>query len=203
MVIVHSDRALEVAQQQLPHHHISKVLHPVTSTDAAHGNASDAAPLVLVAGQYKPERDLQLLARLGPELTRLGYDTRISGRGWPDVPGWTVDSRFLTETELEAELSAASVLLMPYRNYFQSGVALRALECGTLTVGRRSTFLTDLYGGRSDLLVDDDRIDSYLRAIGTGIERAGAGQLLVAYRRAVDISWQSFLATDGASLISE
>ena len=77
------------------------------------------------------------------------------GRGWPQVTGWDVDARFLSEAEVTAALSSAECLVLPYSLYFQSDVAVRALESMTPVVGVRHPFLEDLLGPDWPGLVDD------------------------------------------------
>jgi hypothetical protein len=102
--------------------------------------------VVLVCGQYKPARDLGLLERLGASLRERGFRPLIRGRGWPAVAGWEVHEGFLAEDALDASLAASAAVLIPYAHFFQSGVAVRAVEVGTPVVGPRHPFLVDLLG---------------------------------------------------------
>lgn len=54
--------------------------------------------------------------------------------------------RFLPDVEFEALLASSAAVLIPYKFYFQTGVALRALEAGTPVVGRPTGFLTSIFG---------------------------------------------------------
>lgn len=170
---MHSEYAREVAAERLPHHHIDLALHPMLNEQST--LSKSPRPSVLVAGQYKTERDLELLSDLGPQLRAAGWRTHIVGRGWPEVNGWEVDARFVSEEEFDDILGKAWVLLMPYKNYFQSGIAIRALEQGTLTVGPRSSFLEALYGPSSGLIVDErNSLSEYVAAfsrVADGVER--------------------------------
>ena len=76
----------------------------------------------------------------------------IRGRGWPAIDGWDLDDRFLSEEEFSAEIDAAGVVLIPYQRFYQSGVAIRALEGGVPVVGPQHPFLSNLFG--DDTLVD-------------------------------------------------
>ena len=102
--------------------------------------------VVLVCGQYKPARDLRLLERIGPSLRERGFRPLICGRGWPSVAGWEVQGGFLAEEALDASLVASAAVLIPYAHFFQSGVAVRAVEVGTPVVGPRHPFLVELLG---------------------------------------------------------
>lgn len=188
-VIVLSEYAYEVTRQRLPDHRIEMALHPILNDQA--GRTKSAKPSVVVAGQFKTERDLTLLAELGPALRAAGWTTQIVGRGWPEVSGWDVDARFVSEEDLDELLATAWALLLPYKNYFQSGVAVRALELGTLTVGPRSSFLEALQGPSSALLVGDRTSTSeYL----TAFDRVASGnedaeQSFANYSARVRESW--------------
>lgn len=142
-VVVHSDDAFREAARCFPKLTIRKALHPLlTEVDGTPNPTGE----VVVAGQFKPERNLALLASIGPALRSRGLRPRIYGRGWPSVPGWEVDSRFLAEAELDEAIDRAAVLLIPYRNYFQSGIAIRALERGKISVSPENSFARDVFG---------------------------------------------------------
>jgi glycosyltransferase involved in cell wall biosynthesis len=101
---------------------------------------------ILVLGQHKSARDLDAMAAIGPLLMERGWEPTVAGRGWPAISGWNVTNRFLTEDEFHSLLSSSAVLLLPYRYYFQSEVALRALESGVPIVGRQTGFLRSIFG---------------------------------------------------------
>jgi glycosyltransferase involved in cell wall biosynthesis len=101
---------------------------------------------VLVLGQHKDTRDLDLLSSLGPVLRSRGLHPRIVGRGWPSVPGWDVDARFVSDEEFEALLRSSAVVLLPYTKVYQSDVAVRAAECAVPVVGGATTNVAQLYG---------------------------------------------------------
>lgn len=101
---------------------------------------------VIVLGQYKPSRDIELLERLGEKLKGENFSRKIVGRDWPDVAGWEVENRFITEAEFDSYLIQSGCLLIPYREYFQSGVALRAVELGVPVVGLEHPFLCESLG---------------------------------------------------------
>ncbi|WP_372727406.1 hypothetical protein [Nocardioides sp.] len=112
-----------------------------------------AARTILVAGQFKGARDLALLQSIA-EIAPPAWRLKIVGRGWPEVAGWEVDARFLTEEELDEEMLNASAILIPYRFYFQSGIATRAYELGRPVVANRHEFISGLYGSAWAGLVD-------------------------------------------------
>jgi glycosyltransferase involved in cell wall biosynthesis len=189
-IVVHSRDAAAEAKRLLPHFTIVELMHPVLSAKPVARGLSEKRRVV-VAGQYKPERDLGLLRALGPMLKRSGIDAHIYGRGWPDdIDGWEVDSRFVSEIELDAILRDASAMLLPYRNYFQSGIAVRALELGTLTVSPRNSFAEDLSGVDSGLLFDSLDPELVLSAIEAAVDdSADAVAAFEAYKARADASW--------------
>jgi hypothetical protein len=139
-VVVHSTVAADALQAQgwaapqlLPHPALRLADRPGTRRDVA------------VLGQYKPSRDLQSLLQLAEE-GPAGLDLRISGRGWPALPGWTVEDRFLSETEMDERFRSAAVVVVPYRQFFTSGIAVRALERLAPVVARSHPALVDLLG---------------------------------------------------------
>lgn len=141
---------------------------------------SECGRSVLVLGQYKPVRDLDAMATMAPMLSAAGWSLTVTGRNWPSIPGWTVTDRVVSEAEFRELLNAATVVLLPYRHYFQSGVAIRALEAGVPVVGRRSGFLTSILGADFPGAVADwDNPWSWLAAIEEAAE-FGAQQLQAA-----------------------
>lgn len=101
---------------------------------------------VLVLGQYKQARDLDLLRILAPGLRRLGLRPVIRGRDWPLVEGWDVRAEHLSEDAFDEAIVQAACVLLPYRLLFQSDVATRAAERGVPVVGPASSNVPDLYG---------------------------------------------------------
>lgn len=119
---------------------------------------------VLVAGQYKDARDTALMEALGGTLGG-ELPLLVRGRGWPEIRGWEVDARFLSEAELDAELRSAGVVLIPYDRYFQSDMAVRAYESGTPIVARRHEFIEGLLGSDWPGIVDGPDSADWVAAI--------------------------------------
>lgn len=148
-VLTHSQPARSVVSAQGAADDPALVPHPMYRW---HPTASRPDRVVIsVLGQYKPDRDLDLMRALAaaaePE-----WDLRVVGRGWPELPGWSVDSRFVTEDEFDERIIGSTVVLIPYTRFFQSGVAIRALEHRVPFVGPRGSTLADLVGADSPLL---------------------------------------------------
>jgi hypothetical protein len=126
--------------------------------------------VVGVIGQWKPARDARVIAELAPALAKRGYTIEIHGRGWPQVDGVRVYDRFVREDELDELLASFACVVLPYSHYFQSDVAVRALENGVPLVGRRHAFVEDLFGRAWPGLAEDGAIESWVDAV----ERAAA-----------------------------
>jgi hypothetical protein len=119
---------------------------------------------VYVLGQYKPDRDIELMESVARELPG-DVSLRVAGRGWPEVAGWSVDNRFISEGELETILSGEStVVLVPYRRFFQSGIAMRALENLVPVVGPADSSLAAIFGSL-DTLASGQEPQAWVRAI--------------------------------------
>ena len=164
-VVAHSDLAAEAlgalgwpAPALLP--------HPLLESRGGSHRESRTSRTVLVCGQYKPARDLGLLRLLGPVLRERGYHPVIAGRGWPEVPGWEIVEGFLPESELDRRISASAAVLIPYSRFYQSGIAVRAVEFGVPVVGPDHPFLADLLGGRWPGLVPTDDPLNWADAVG-------------------------------------
>ncbi|WP_210494634.1 hypothetical protein [Patulibacter sp. SYSU D01012] len=93
----------------------------------------------------------------------------------------------MSEDELTQSLRASNVVLIPYSRYYQSGIAIRALEEGTPVVGRRHTFLESLLGAAYPGLVDSESTDEWLAAIERVVSRAHSVDLR---GRAIRSEWE-------------
>ncbi|MDT0168126.1 glycosyltransferase [Pseudarthrobacter sp. BRE9] len=159
-------------------------------------------PVLRVLGQYKQDRDLEVLRLLSSDL-REQFELEIVGRGWPDIEGWRVDARFVSELELDELVRGSDAILIPYKRFYQSGIAVRALEWGTPVVGRAGTSLDGLYGEGSRLLVAEDDNDGGLdvAAWSSAIRyavTAGGQEAAEASRHHFDdvlADWESWLAS--------
>lgn len=153
---------------------------------------------VVVVGQYKPARDSALLEALAGPLRNCGYDLLISGRGWPAIPGWRVDDAFLSEDNLDSLVARAGCVLVPYREFYQSGIAVRTLELGRPVIGPDHPFLRSLYGEDWPGLVHSNSASAWCDAIAAVITcsdddlstRHGA------YARRVEETWASFFSVE-------
>lgn len=208
--LVHSTEAARAMEDLGLAGGLALVAHPVLGARPARkagppdDSRSGLGPRVRVLGQYKQDRDLELLeslaAELGPEC-----DFEIVGRGWPPVKGWKVDSRFVSEDELDHLITTSAALVIPYKRFYQSGIAIRALEQSVPVVGRAETSLRDLYGADSPLLVREtgrsysQDVDAWIHALQFALRhgQAEASRALEQYHERATRDWTS-LATSGA-----
>jgi len=111
------------------------------------------------------------------------------------VSGWDVIDRFVSEAEFSELLSSAAAVLLPYKHYFQSGVALRALEAGVPTVGRSTGFLTSILGANFPGAVANwNDPESWLQAVAAATS-ARESQMLAAaaYSERAAAAWRDLL----------
>lgn len=203
-VIVHSDTAAQSMRSAGLGKTQALLRHPMFAprSDArATPTNNNSRPILRVLGQYKQDRDLEVLQLLSSELQGQ-FELEIFGRGWPDVEGWRVDSRFVSELELDELIRSSDSILIPYKRFYQSGIAIRALELGTPVVGRAGTSLDGLYKKGSRLLVTEDEncdgvdVLAWSSAIRYAVT-SGASEAKEAGRRHFDdvvADWESWLA---------
>lgn len=199
-LVCHTRAAAQAVSRQLGIKPPQLVLHPIrTASRSTPDQPRDAAadPVVLVAGQFKPSRDLALLESLGPALRRCGIRGRIIGRGWPSIAGWDYRDEFVGEEEFAAGIRAASAVVVPYRRYWQSGVAVQALEQATPVVGYRTEFLTHMHGDSHPGYVDSPAVGAWIDAVERAMSQIGQTAIQasrIAYEMKVDQSWQTLTA---------
>jgi hypothetical protein len=125
------------------------VTHPMLAPDGA---SREPAPhprrrqIIRVLGQYKSARDTDILAVMAAEDQTGEFEFEVWGRGWPPVPGWDVNRGFVDEATFAELVATASALVIPYREYSQSGVMVRAAESCVPVVGLPHPQLRFLYG---------------------------------------------------------
>lgn len=194
VVLSHSMDATLELRKIFPRHEIVNVLHPILNTTPSRTTRNRQ---VVVVGQFKFARDVELLERLGPALSAAGFEPKVFGRGWPQVSGWQVTSAFLSEDDLDQVLATALVVVLPYRKYFQSGVAIRALEMGTPIVSPRTSFIADLLGGESHAIVaNPSEVDEWVSAIEQAADQelSPTERTRSRYVQNVDESWSRVFA---------
>lgn len=172
-----------------------------TATNADRQRRADRDPLsVSVFGQWKPSRDLDLLRSMATSLSEHGHTKCvIRGAGWPKVAGWDVEDRFLDDDELAAGLATTDVVVIPYREFFQSDIAVRALEAGTAVVGPDHPFLAELYGADWDGLVaglDGSHWAAAALEVGNSTGTPAMKHRHEQYLQHARSAWTGFLASD-------
>lgn len=173
VTIFHSRRARDHAVEDIGNIRFAVVPHPVKpclADDDGKSNGTravaDSAIRVGVFGQWKPARDIQLLAELSPMLAEHRMVGQIAGRGWPEIDGWDVTSEFLPEADVSNRIQGVQVVLIPYLDYYQSGIAIRSVELGTHLVGVRNDFLESLLGSNyPGLLEPSASVGDWMQAI--------------------------------------
>jgi len=161
-LVVHSQDARRAVLERNATFRLPEVLpHPLFPPRATRPplGSREGLPLVRVLGQYKRDRNLTALRDIATDLEgkcRL----EIWGRGWPELKGWSVQEGFVTEDEMESLVSSADVIVIPYKKFFQSGIAIRSVEHGIPVVGPESSSLTEIFGNSSRLLAGDGRMPS-------------------------------------------
>jgi glycosyltransferase involved in cell wall biosynthesis len=144
-LVVHSAAAAEALAADCPDLVPVLLPHPVVPrAEVPRVRAADARPVVRVLGQFKPDRDLELLAEIGAQLGAT-HRLEIIGRRWPAVEGWSVTDEFVSEERLDDLMATADAVLVPYKRFFQSGIAIRSLELGTPAIGPAGSSIADLY----------------------------------------------------------
>ena len=191
-IIVHSEQAAAVVRREAPTFTLTTLPHPMLEPVATDRPASEL-PTVQVFGQYKPDRDLDALSSIATGLQGLA-NFAIDGRGWPELEGWTVRNRFVPEEEVDDLIARSAVVVIPYRHFFQSGVAIRALESAVPFVGPRDSSLSDLVGTSSSWLASSSDTKSWFRAVDNalGATRDGSVQAGKTWRiKSID-EWKSW-----------
>ncbi|WP_206489601.1 glycosyltransferase [Rhodococcus sp. KRD162] len=149
--------------------------HPVLAPIRRAGGVARLR-VVRVLGQFKADRNLVALEEIARSLSGEDVTLEILGRGWPAVQGWSVTDGFLSEQDFDDAVDSASVVVIPYRKFFQSGVAIRCFERGTPVVGVGGTSLDDLVGNDRKLLVGPSYSPTWSEAVKYALDRRESGE---------------------------
>jgi hypothetical protein len=151
-------------------------------------------PRCLVLGQYKKARSVHLLAELARHLR--AHELRLVGRDWPPIEGWHLVPHFVAEEEVDREIASADVVLIPYEDFYQSGVLVRAFEQGTPVVTTSHEQTIALYGrdwpGIAPAWTPTAVADAIIRATATRRDEVSQRRRS-AWTGAVQL-WQEFIA---------
>ena len=192
-LVAHSHKAQEVICEDFPSSTIDLLPHPVLPPTSSVGTQQERS-VVRVLGQYKADRDLVALEELGRELSKTA-DLEVHGRGWPAIEGWKVVEGFVTELQLDELVAGSAVVLIPYKRFYQSGIAIRALEMGTPFVGPKESVLAEMLGDASPLLVQEQLNNEWSRAVRYAIEHGAqvARQAALRWREVSVCSWSTWV----------
>jgi hypothetical protein len=152
-------------------------------------------------GQYKKDRDLVALAQIAAGLDGLAR-FEVFGRGWPDVEGWKVVPGFVEEERLSELIAGSAVIVIPYKTFFQSGIAIRSLELGVPAVGPRASVLSEMFTDESELLVEDGASNGWVTAVRHAIEngRDEAAQSAQRWRLVNVSAWSRWLGSRSSTM---
>jgi hypothetical protein len=150
---------------------------------------------IRVLGQFKMDRDILGLRRLAVAAPST-WQLEIIGRGWPLIDGWQVTNAFVEEGAFGRLIAESDAVLVPYRRFFQSGVAVRALEGGVPVVGPHDSSLSELLGPDCPWLVrDGDWFTAVMSATGTKRDDVFASARMI-YERVI-AQWSQALTMEG------
>ncbi|WP_241483851.1 hypothetical protein [Rhodococcoides fascians] len=192
-VLVHSITAAVDVKADIPNAQPVVVRHPIDA-DAK----DDEAPVpggrvVRVFGQFKRDRDVSALIEIAQQLPgNLIFE--IHGRGWPEIEGWDVKSAYLSEDELDSLIRSSAVVVVPYKRFYQSGIAVRCVELGVPFVGPSVGSLIDLVGEGSELLV---KSNEWCSAVAEALkyDRSAMSEVLSRYAMATKSDWNEWHRT--------
>lgn len=191
-VIVHSNAAREDVDSGLDERLVQILPHPVLPPQGPSPTpATDRMPVLRVLGQYKADRDLDALRRLA-QVYGDRSQLEIHGRGWPQIEGWSVHDTYVPEVELDRLMTTSDVVLIPYRRFYQSGIAMRCLERSVPVVGPAGSSLDELFGPDSKLLVQGP--GDWTRAVGHALTNgtAEASAAGTRWRARCEQAWQTW-----------
>jgi len=146
---------------------------------------------IRVLGQYKRSRSLGALAEIAACKELREHPKEIVGRGWPAISGWRVQSEFIPESVFANKVAQSSAIVIPYSNFYQSEVALRALENDVPVVGPCGTHVEEVYGSTWPGLVRDDWGGPLTNVLRLTTEDVAVRRRR--YRRAVAGDWRGWV----------
>ncbi len=196
VLVAHSPRAAGVLETDAPQLPVKLLPHPILLPILEGSTERRSKPVIRVLGQYKRDRDLRALRAIGIDLGS-SAQLQIQGRGWPAVEGWDVVEGFVPEGQLVTMFAKSDALVIPYKNFYQSGIAIRALEAGVPFVGPRDSVLGDVLGPDSRLLVSGDDPSLWSEALQFAVTDEGKAEAEKAAFRWRDLSataWSNWWA---------
>jgi hypothetical protein len=189
-IVAHSPDAIQAIVDDAKMPRVSEALHPMFAPRLA-PQVAGTRRNIRVLGQYKADRDVAGLERLAASAPS-DWHLEIVGRGWPSIDGWNIRSEFVPEAHFDELVRTSHVVLIPYSRFFQSGVAIRALEWGVPVVGPYASSLRIALGDDCRWLVKDG---DWTSAVAAAVEEDSELVLARAqdlYNRMVD-DWSKML----------
>lgn len=168
--------------------------HPIASANSVtiSGDRSRSFS-IRVMGQFKASRTLTPLYQIAESESIRRFQLEVHGSKWPAVPGWDVTGKFVPEDEFDTLIRTANCVVIPYSQFFQSGVAVRCLEAGIPIVAPRHEHIEALYGSDWPGIVDSD--NDWASAV-LRVQHANADEiqgLANRARNASDDSWSKLM----------
>lgn len=189
-ILAHSPDAVQTISDDVGMPRVFEVLHPMLVPRRA-PHLSTIQRNIRVLGQYKVDRDIGGLKRLAARASS-DWHLEIFGRGWPSVDGWDVRNEFVSETYFDELVRTSHAIIIPYSRFFQSGVAVRALEWGVPVVGPYTSSLQIALGKDCRWLVrDGDWSAAVLAAVQEDRDQVSA-RAQALYDRVIS-SWSTML----------
>ncbi len=146
-------------------------------------------PLLLFFGQIKESKGLDLLLHAMAQVVRIRSDVQllIAGRPWKNdfssymqiienkglLQHCYLHIHYIEEEDVPLYYAAASLLVLPYRKIYQSGVLLMAMSMATPLLAADLPGMTDVLGHEEKygMLFRHDDVDDLSRKILTCLER--------------------------------
>jgi glycosyltransferase involved in cell wall biosynthesis len=228
-LIVHTQAGLErLRSYGLPEAHIRRIPHgPLGSDTAIAGSTKPARgagqPIsILLFGQIKAYKGVDVLLKAAaamPRETLAKCRVRIIGKAAMDLAPFEeiirserlgefvqLEPRFVPETEVNALLASADIIVLPYRAIDVSGVLMASLAAGVPIVATRiGVFAEILEDGKHGRLIAVDDHVALARALEELVNDAGLRERMGAAARELRDevpSWQS-IATSTTQLYTQ
>jgi hypothetical protein len=190
-ILTHSPEAQRLVVEDARMPRAQEVLHPMLEPREAPA-PTDTRRYVRVLGQYKVDRDVEGLERLASQAPP-EWRLEIVGRGWPPIDGWSISNEFAAEERFDDLVRTSHAIVIPYERFFQSGVAIRALEWGVPVVGPHASSLQIALGGDCPWLVRDGDWSTAVAAAVREDRRLVFERACDLYRRVI-ADWSAMLA---------
>lgn len=155
-IFVHSQHSINFLPMRF-REKVTVLPHPILAeTKNVSPRLANKKRRIRVVGQYKCDRDISMLKEIAQEKFGQSIKLEIYGRNWPKIAGWHVKSGFLSEDEFEDIIRESDLVIIPYRFFFQSGVAIRCLEARVPFMISVNQYSKKLLEGYEQFLLEGD-----------------------------------------------